>query len=184
MGVAAALSAALLVLVLMTKRMSEGTMINAAGVIVGQQNGVCAQVPNFRSFDDLFLAYGEQYKVNPVLLKAIALRESTLNPQAKNEEDPRDPSYGLMQISCMPDGQGGCKAREFRIDGWPPPNGKADLYEPAVSIRYAAEIMAANLAETRGNIWEAVAMYNSGTRVDPVYVAAVKKWYYLMGGVG
>ena len=149
---------------------------------LGTQNGEMAAFVNFASFDSLFRAAGARYGVDPLLLKAISCQESSLNPRAVNASNTSDPSYGLMQISCEPDGRGGCLPGEFNFSDWPPAGGPAALLDPSTSIHYAAELMAENLRSTNGNMWEAVAMYNSGSTVDPAYVSAVGRFYALMGG--
>lgn len=161
--------------------MLETTNGTVASGPLGTQAGELKGVPGFAAYDGLFRAQGAAYGVDPLALKAIALQESSLNPRAVNNATPGDPSYGLMQISCMPDGQGGCLANEFNLPDWPPSSAAA-LFDPGTSIHYAAEIMAANLGATGGNMAQAVAMYNSGSTVDPAYVAGVQHFYSLMGG--
>lgn len=153
----------------------------ASSGALGVQSGALKGVPNWTAFDAIFRAEGAKYGVDPLLLKAIALQESTLNPSATNTSNPADPSYGLMQISCMPDGNGGCLPNEFNLSDWPPSSAGA-LLSPRESIHYGAEIMAQNLAATGGNVAQAAAMYNSGTTYDPAYVAGVSHYLVLMGG--
>ncbi|MHB1430324.1 MAG: lytic transglycosylase domain-containing protein [Rhodocyclaceae bacterium] len=157
------------------------TGTGTSGGQLGQQNGSLQAYSNFRTFDPLFIAAGQKYGVDPLLLKAIALHESSLNPAAANTSNPSDPSYGLMQMSCMPDGNGGCLASEFNLRGWPPSSARA-LFNPATSIDFGAQLLAQNLRATGGNVWEAVAMYNSGSTYDPAYVSAVQAFYTQMGG--
>lgn len=157
----------------MTQQTSSGPL--------GLQTGELKGVPNFTAFDALFRAQGAEYGVRPIVLKAIALQESSLRPDAANTSNPADPSYGLMQISCMPDGAGGCLPGEFNFPDWPPVGGQASLLEPAVAIHYAAELMAENLRATGGNYAQAVQMYNSGGTHDPAYLARINYWLGLMG---
>ncbi len=156
------------------------TASNTTGAL-GAQTGELKGVPNFAAFDALFRAQGAEYGVRPIVLKAIALQESSLRPDAANTSDPADPSYGLMQISCMPDGAGGCLPGEFNFPDWPPVGGQASLFDPAVAIHYAAELMAENLRATGGNYAAAVQMYNSGGTNDPAYLARINYWLGLMG---
>ena len=148
---------------------------------LGTPSGELLLNANFHLFDDLFRAAGTKYGVDPLLLKAIAIHESSLRPHAANTSNPSDPSYGLMQMSCMPDGSGSCLPHEFNIPNWPPAS-QADLFDPAVSIDYGASLLAQNLRATRGNTWQAVAMYNSGRTYDPAYTNAVSSIYKQMGG--
>ncbi len=174
--------AAVLLLILASGTASASTgggNVSTSAEVIGNPHGPLGGNPRFGAYDALFTQWGGQYGVSPLLLKAIAFTESTLNPNAANTSDPTDPSYGLMQISCKPDGSGGCQANEFNLTGWPPAGGPQGLLDPATSIRLAAELMGKNLAQTQGNTWRAVAEYNSGRpRVhdDPVYVAHVQRF--------
>jgi len=171
---------AVLGLILMPKAEAAIMNTNTSGAL-GVPAGGLGAYANFFAFDDLFRAAGAQYGVDPLLLKAIAIHESSLNPNAANTSDPADPSYGLMQMSCMPDGSGGCRASEFNLPGWPPANQQA-LFDPATSIGLGAALMAQNLRAVQGNVWQAVAMYNSGQTYDPAYTNAVSSIYKQMGG--
>ena len=152
-----------------------------AGGQVGNQSQALLAYQNFRTFDGLFIAAGQKWGVDPMVLKAIALQESSLNPRAANVSNPADPSYGLMQMSCMPDGHGGCLANEFNLVGWPPASAAA-LFDPAISVDLGAQLLAQNLRATGGDYAHAIAMYNSGSTYDPAYVAAVQQFYSEMGG--
>jgi len=86
------------------------------------------------TLESLYIKHGINKGVDWKLLKAIATVESSENPNAKN---PLDPSVGLMQILCVPDGTGGCKNR-FNILDWPPIS-EQHLYDPDVSLHYASQ---------------------------------------------
>jgi len=117
--------------------------------------------PKAPTLDDLYRKHGNQKGVDPMLLKAIAQVESAENPNAKN---PRDPSVGLMQVLCVPDGSGGC-SNKFNIKGWPPESEKA-LYDPDLSLHFASQILKWNL-DTYG-MPKGIAVYNSwSARTDP-----------------
>jgi hypothetical protein len=106
------------------------------------------------SLDDLYKKYGDRFSLDPLLLKAIAQVESSENPKAKN---PADPSYGLMQLLCVPDGQGGCKNR-LNVLGWPPENVEK-LYDPDYSVYIGAQILSWN--QGRYGFNKGIAVYNS-----------------------
>ncbi|MGD9159003.1 MAG: transglycosylase SLT domain-containing protein [Desulfobacteraceae bacterium] len=136
------------------------------------------------SLDTIFQKYGDQYNVDWKLLKAIATVESSLNPDAKN---PSDPSYGLMQIYCTPDGKGGC-TNKFNINGWPPKSAEA-LLDPELNVMLGAQIIAWNLATYP--LLKAIAVYNSwsarndppdGPFVNQDYVDKVATAYVNLGG--
>lgn len=137
------------------------------------------------SVDDLFKEAGEKYDVDPVLIKAVASVESSLDPRAYN---PADPSYGLMQVLCKPDGNGGC-SNVFNIDSWPPESAE-ELYDPSINIGYGAQILAHNI-KTYG-FRKGIAVYNSwsarhdpdnGPFVNQDYVDKVLAKFYSFGGI-
>lgn len=145
-------------------------------------------------FDSIFQATGARLGIDWRLLKAVAMHESSLDPLAtnpkENPEEAPDPSYGLMQISCVPDGRGGCR-NHFNIAAWPPPSARALLTNPSLNVLLGAEILRANLDEFRGNVWRAVAAYNDYSGAvhnpafpygDPSYVSAVQGFYRALGG--
>lgn len=107
------------------------------------------------SIDSIFKLYGQKNDLDWKLLKAIATIESSLNASAVN---PADPSYGLMQILCLPDGKGGCKNRFPAVNNWPPTS-KAQLLDPEYNISVGAQILKWNI-DTYG-MRKGVAVYNS-----------------------
>ena len=112
-------------------------------------------------FDVLYSKYGKRYGVDPKLLKALAITESSENPNAVN---PADPSAGLFQILCVPDGKGGC-ANQFNIEGWPPPD-RQRLFDPDYNTMLAAQIISWNIS-TYG-FKRGIAVFNRWkSRFDP-----------------
>lgn len=96
------------------------------------------------------------------LLKAIAIVESSENPNARN---PADPSTGLMQVLCVPDGSGGCKNR-FNVQGWEGIR-ENDLLDPDINLGIASQILAWNIQRYGFN--KGIAVYNSwSARNDPM----------------
>lgn len=97
---------------------------------------------------DLFREIGTRRGVDPDLLHAIAMVESSLRVDAVRWNPPHDVSVGLMQILCTPpDGaaQGAdfsCTNR-FNIDPWPVRFN--DLKTPALNIDLGAQILSWNL---------------------------------------
>lgn len=131
---------------------------------------------NTQSVDDLFRKWGAVYGVEWRLLKAVARKESRLNPNAVNDAD--NESIGLMQVLCRPDGQGGC-ANGLKVDGWSEAT-RRKLFDPEFNIRIGAQILAWNIRKY--GMPKAVAVYNRWKeRSSPVagpfenhsYVAAV-----------
>lgn len=121
-------------------------------LIAGRAHGVSKQEE--QAMDEIFQKYGVKYGVDPILLKAIATVESSLNPQAVN---PADPSVGLMQILCLPDGKGGCRNR-FNIDGWEDATFER-LKDADFNVMLGAQILAWNL-KTYGYP-RGIAVYNA-----------------------
>lgn len=126
--------------------------------------------------DDLFKKWGAVYGVEWRLLKAIAITESRLNPDAVNTGDKE--SIGLMQVLCHPDGEGGCSNR-LNVDGWSGATRKK-LFDPQFNVRIGAQILAWNI-RTYG-MPKAIAVYNrwaertspaAGPFVNQSYVDAV-----------
>lgn len=105
------------------------------------------------SLDDLYKKYGQRHGLDWKLLKAIAQVESNENPKAKN---PTDPSFGLMQLLCRPNGAGGC-SNKLNVLDWPPEHHNK-LYDPDYSVYIGAQILAWNI--DRYGLWRGVACYN------------------------
>jgi soluble lytic murein transglycosylase-like protein len=128
------------------------------------------------SVDDLFRKWGAAYGVEWRLLKAVARKESRLNPNAVNNAD--NESIGLMQVLCRPDGHGGC-ANNLKVDGWRDAT-RRKLFDPEFNIKIGAQILAWNIRKY--GMPKAIAVYNRwAERSSPVagpfenhsYVAAV-----------
>ena len=137
------------------------------------------------SLDDLYKKYGDRFSLDPLLLKAIAQVESSENPKAKN---PADPSYGLMQLLCVPNGAGGCKNR-LNVLGWPPENVEK-LYDPDYSVYIGAQILSWN--QGRYGFNKGIAVYNSwsahtapqeGPFPNQGYLDKVLSKYRALGGL-
>lgn len=147
--------------------------------------------PAVSSFDALFLSAATRWAggtgLDPAsfaaLLKAHAAVESNLKPGAFRREPGHRASRGLMQIldtTAQALGMGGSLGNDSTRSG--------GLYDPAVAIPLAAQLVAQNLQSTGGNINAAIAAYNEGiTRAqedaagetawrtsDPAYVSKVQ----------
>ena len=103
---------------------------------------------------DLYQRHGEYSGLDPDLLHAVAVVESNENPNAVNSTDP---SIGLMQVLCVPDGKGSCKNR-LNVQGWPP-SSKDQLFDPDYNLHIASQILAWNI-NTYG-LEKGIAVYNS-----------------------
>jgi soluble lytic murein transglycosylase-like protein len=99
-----------------------------------------------------FVVYGEQARVNPKLLVAIAYAESEFNPRARSHAG----AIGLMQIvperSSWREYEPRCGTMSART-----------LHEPRVNICFGAHIFAEFLSRHHGDRDRALAAYNNGT---------------------
>lgn len=98
---------------------------------------------------------GQRYNVDPDLLKAIAMQESSLNPNATNinrnqygEIVSRD--YGLMQINSewFP------RLAKFEVN-------ELTVMEPCFNVNLGAWVLSSNFS-THGYNWNSVGAYNAG----------------------
>ncbi|KAI5479624.1 glycoside hydrolase family 23 protein [Pseudohyphozyma bogoriensis] len=92
-------------------------------------------------FTTLFEKYGEKHGIPPIMLAALALQESTCNPNVLGDSGG---AFGLMQITqdkCNGMGAAGCSAPDYNID--------------TAAAYLASQIKAAN-----GNILTALGQYN------------------------
>lgn len=102
--------------------------------------------------NNCFVLAGEKYGVDPMILYAIADKESGLNPLAVNSKN-RDKSkdFGLMQINEF-------WLKELKKYGIY----EKDLFDPCISIHVGAWVLSQSI-QIFGNNWEAVGAYNAGT---------------------
>lgn len=98
-----------------------------------------------------FESAAERYGIAAALLRAIAVAESGLRPNALGRNPDGSWDVGLMQINSW----------------WLPTLARygireADLWEPCLNVQVGAWILAWNIARY-GYTWEAVGAYNAGT---------------------
>ncbi len=107
-------------------------------------SAVCAAADEL-CFDEA----GNQYSINPLILRAIAKVESNFNPRAINWNSNGSYDFGLMQINSS----------------WAPALGKErwnSLGDTCTNIKTGAMILA-NCMKKYGYTWEAIGCYNSQT---------------------
>lgn len=99
-----------------------------------------------------FVVYGEQARVNPRLLVAIAYAESEFNPQAHSHAG----AIGLMQVVPERSSWREYEPRCGRMSA-------KSLHEPRVNICFGAHIFGEFLSRHHGDNSRALAAYNNGT---------------------
>lgn len=119
---------------------------------------------------------GQYYNVDPKLLKAIAMVESSLNPHAYNENlndrgDVVSRDYGLMQINSSWFN----RLDQFDVN-------EQTVYEPCFNVFLGAWVLSSNFS-THGYNWNSVGAYNAGfskskEQARQVYIRKVKRYYY------
>jgi soluble lytic murein transglycosylase-like protein len=145
-----------------------------------------SQGGNFKTdYDTFFESVADESGVPFALLKAHAIQESSLNPRAFQDENPRRvqsrqgwASRGLMQILWWPG------SNRFLKYGFPDSelDSGEKLYEPYTNISIGAKIIAQNLKACGGDIRDAVNMYNTGKKESELeapanYVDKVTGYY-------
>jgi len=107
---------------------------------------------------------GLRYGIDPLLLYAIAERESSLNPAAINNESPSSRAIGLMQIHSFwfP------HLKQYGIS-------ENDLLSPCTNIMVGAWVLAQQI-KIFGNNWEAVGAYYAGTSKKEKYTKIRAKY--------
>lgn len=123
--------------------------------------------------DQCFHHSSSKYQIDVVLLKAIAMQESSMNSNAVNARS-FDEDIGLMQINTF-------WFKQLKTLGI----SKEMLFDPCTSIDVGAWILAQSIAHF-GNNWRAVGAYNAGTgktikaeKNREKYAVAVKRHYDL-----
>lgn len=143
-----------------------------------------------RDFDTAFEIASHKSGVPFALLKAHALIESSLNPNAYRNENPTNradrigwASRGLMQLLWWPNSE------RFKKYGW---SDEAidygdGLFDPETNADIAAQLIRENLKTCDGNLRDAINMYNTGKKEAQYsapfeYVNRVLKFYNTLLG--
>lgn len=118
-----------------------------------------------KDFDPYFESCANEFGVPFALLKAHAIKESSLNPKAYRDENPSKrtdrigwASRGLMQLLFWPGSD------RFAKYGFPKDSDPDELYEPYENIRIAAQLIRDNLKACGGDLRDAINMYNTGKK--------------------
>ncbi|MGF1836961.1 lytic transglycosylase domain-containing protein, partial [Vibrio atlanticus] len=119
---------------------------------------------------------GQHYNVDPDLLRAIAQVESSLDPNAYNENKNKkgqvtSRDFGLMQInsSWFP------RLAEFNVN-------ETNVYEPCFNVSLGAWVLSSNFS-SHGYNWNSVGAYNAGflkrtESARKIYIQKVQSVYF------
>ena len=108
------------------------------------------------TIEDMILKYSHQYKVSPILVKAVVDVESRYNPYAIEKCEKGDkhclknPSIGLMQVKYT-------TAQSMNFNG-----SIFSLLDPDTNIKLGVQYIAKCLKWSKGNVNRALVMYNQG----------------------
>lgn len=115
---------------------------------------------NFKKdYDDVFFNVGSNYGVPFALLKAHAIKESSLSQSAFRQEPNGKASYGLMQVLWWQN------SNRFNAYGFSDDmiRDGSLLYVPEVNVSIACEIILDNYSRLK-NLRDAVNAYNTGVK--------------------
>lgn len=125
-------------------------------------------------FDIYFKSAADETGIPFALLKAHAIHESSLRPNAFVNENPQNKperegwaSRGLMQLLWGNDKLTSKKLYDrFKKYGYPGDSlNKGDvLFDPHVNTIIAAKLISDNLDSAKGNLRDAINMYNAGVK--------------------
>lgn len=119
-----------------------------------------------------FAEAGAKHGIDPLLLKAIAKVESSMNPKAINYNSNGSYDMGLMQINSM-------HLPMLKKSGI---QRQHLLNDACVSVMVGSEILA-GFVQRYGYTWRAIGAYNAGTapgreRAREIYVAKISREYW------
>lgn len=145
-----------------------------------------------KDYDIYFMAAADEFNVPFALLKAHAIKESSINANAFLDENPKKEaskegwgSRGLMQL-LWANVKTSWLYDRFSHLGYPGSviaSSKGEiLFNPQVNTRLAADLISKNLKTCNGNLRDAINMYNTGKKesVSPAsyqYVDKVMDYY-------
>lgn len=119
---------------------------------------------------------GAYYDVSPSLLRAIAQVESSLNPNAYNENrdqygNVKSRDFGLMQINSS----WFSRLAEFNVN-------ESNVYDPCFNVSLGAWVLSSNFA-SHGYNWNSVGAYNAGfskrtENARKIYIQKVQNVYF------
>ena len=142
-------------------------LIKLIKIVIGL--GILALVFKKRDLDSIFKSVGRSEGVDWKLIKAVAMKESSLRPNIRTPEPDGTTTYGLMQV-------------KYETAEWLGFKGRPEqLLSPKVNVTWGTRYLKYQLKRYNGDIAKSVAAYNMGTaRYSPsggflnqAYVTAV-----------
>lgn len=132
-----------------------------------------------QSNDYSFIQARDKWGVPFALLKATAIKESSLNPSAFRQEPNGRASYGLMQLLWW---EGSNRFKQFGLSADEISRDMSVLYDPDRNVDVAAQLIMANWKACNGNLRDTINMYNTGVKESEReapggYVNKVLKYY-------
>lgn len=121
------------------------------GAAPGASMALSTAIPKMPDFFSCYSHAAQYHGVNEVVLRAIAIRESTENPKAVNMNSNGSKDIGVMQINSI-------NMEELGIYGI----SEKDLWDPCNNIYVGAWILRKHIDHS-GNTWKAVGRYKSKT---------------------
>ena len=134
----------------------RGLTLALFAAVLGLTHPLAAQAADGHQYDACFSMVGSYYHINPLLLRAIARRESQFNPLAINRNHDSSIDLGLMQINSnhLPDlVKAGFSTSLLGM-------ARRLLNEPCLNIGVGAAILAGDV-RTYGMTWNAIGAYNA-----------------------
>lgn len=142
------------------ERVHEDQEYDAIPIIVKDLRAIIEEVNKEQAEEIAVIIYEEATErgVDPLLLTAMAYRESHFNPNARGKSG----EYGLIQI--MPS-TGRWIASRLGYEDWKP----EDMLDIRTNVRFAAYYLWAVTKDMGGDTWKGVLAYNAGP-------GGAKKW--------
>ena len=126
-----------------------------------------------KSYAELFKASGDRYGVDPNLLAAICMQESSGRNLSYREDGTEYPAWGIMQIENSNERS----FAQFGLDTTGTAWTLGDRLDPSKSVAYAARLISKALIHYDCDYMKMIQSYNFGeTVLDRIIAAAGGKW--------
>lgn len=137
-------------------------------VLTGAAHASAGYLDRLSEWNQCINEAGKHYRVDPDVIRAVILAESSGDPRAVNTSNPRTKDLGLMQISTAY-WMGELEPLGIRDQ---------DLFKPCQNIVVGTWILHVYIKRKKGDVWKAVSAYhNSNPAIGDAYMARVKRYY-------